>query len=279
MTIGRAVFLRPVEITSSSDSVTFNATAKTLTNGTESNMLVLLYKLQVAMRTVSGMSAATVSIGANPALSTYGKVTLANATAFTVTWTDEALRDAIGFDSNLSSGTSHTATNRINYAWFSDYTPSDRNTWALDHRSTFAGGMSRSGELVGMATGPAIYKRTLTFDAETGANVFRAQNQDGYPGWYRCLESFIEGARSSAPTVSTHAPTHGFWFMYSGTSLSVRSSMVFTSGYYMEGDYEAVFCHLNPEGMRTPSASLGVKRDWYQVSLDIHTATTPTWDN
>lgn len=277
MTIGRAVFLRPVEITSSNDSVTFNATAKTLTNGTESNMLVLLYKLQVAMRTVSGMSAATVSIGANPALSTYGKVTLANATAFTVTWTDEALRDAIGFESNLSSGTSHTATNRINYAWFSDYTPSDRNTWALDHRSTFAGGMSRSGQLVGMATGPAIYKRTLAFDAETGANVFRAQNIDGAAGWDRCLETFIEGARSSAPTVSTHAPTHGFWFWYDGSTLALQSAMT-SSAMYMEGSgYWAAWCHLTAEGIRTPSASLGVKRDWYSVSLDIHTATVPTW--
>jgi hypothetical protein len=137
--------------------------------------------------------------------------------------------------------------------------------------------MSRSGELVGMATGPAIYKRTMAFDAETGANVFRAQNTDGSYGWYRCLESFIENARSSAPTVSTNSPTHGFWYWYNGSSISIQASMVADTK-YMEGTGKYTWCHLNPEGMRTPSASLGVKRDWYSVSLDIHTATVPTWD-
>jgi len=277
MTIGRAVFLRPVEITSSSDSITFNATAKTLTNGTYANTLTMLYAFRVMMRTVSGLAAATVSIGTDPSLSTYGKVTLANSSAFTVTWTDTALRDMLGFIGDLSSGTSHTATYRILYAWFSDYTPSDRNTWGLDHRSSFAGGMSRAGELVGLSTGPVIYKRTLTFDAETGANVFRAQNDDGADGWERCLETFIEGARSSAPTVSTHAPTHGFWFWYDGSTMLLQANMA-GSLFYMDGSgYYAAFCHLMPEGMRTPTASLGVKRDWYQVSLDIHTADVPTW--
>jgi hypothetical protein len=229
------------------------------------------------MRTVAGLSAATVVIGADPTLSTYGKVTLANASAFTVTWTDTNLRDMFGFTADLSSATSHTSTNRILYAWFSDYCPSDRQTWALDHRSTFAGGTSRTGELVGLATGPAVYKRALTFDAETGANVFRAQNASTAAGWSRCLESFIEGARSSAPTVATNAPTHGFWYWYDGSNLLVQLSMKFPS-FYMEDTGKYTWCHLQPEGMRTPSASLGVKRDWYQVSLDIHTATAPDFE-
>lgn len=279
MTIGRAVFLRPVEITSSNDSFTVNATALTLDNGTKSCVLTVMKRVRTAIRTVAGMSAATVTIGNDPTSSTYGKVTIANGTAFTVTWTDVALRNMLGFTGNLSSNTTHTATNRPLYTWFSDYTPSDRNTWALDHRGTFAGGMSRAGELVGLATGPAIYKRTMTFDAETGANIFRAQCVEGSAEYYRCLETFIEEARSSCPTVSTHAPTHGFWYWYDGSSLEIQSSLLYT-GFHMERSSSTpAWCHFNPEGMRTPTASLGVKRDWYSVSLDIHSAAVPAWDD
>jgi hypothetical protein len=274
MTIGKAVFMRPIEITSSNDSVTFNATAVTIPNGTYANFVTLGYALRTAIRTVSGLGAAGVSFNG-----TTGKTNMACATAFSVTWTDTALRDIFGYTGNLSSGTSHTSTYRPLYAWFSDYAPSDRNTWALDHRSTFAGGMSRSGELVGMSTGPAIYKRTMVFDAETADNIFRSANTTSGAGWHRCLETFIEGARSAAPTVSTNAPNHGFWYWYNASTISILDVM--PSDFQMESTTGSVFgawCHLTPEGMRTPSASLGVKRDWYQVSLDIHSATVPTWD-
>lgn len=275
MSIGRAVFLRPVEITSSNDSWSISGTAKTVTNGTYASMLTLLGKMKDQFNDVVASGNITVGYTGTGV----GKVTLSASVTFSITWTDTNLRDMLGFTGNLSSASSYTATYPMRYTWISDYTPSDREWWALKHDKTYSGAIARSGELVGLANGNSIYHRTLKFDAETQDNLFTSASSNSYKQAL-CLETFIEGARASVPSVSSNAPTHGFWYCYDHANLFEIMYLDQMANYagLDHADYRWAWCHLDPDGLRRPTPSLGVTRDWYSLELDIHTADEPTWD-
>lgn len=110
-------------ITSTSDQLTVNAAAITLTTGdyfmrgyTAESTDQLVEHLQAQIRAAGGALAAF-----SVSLSDAGFITLSNGSAFTVTWNSEgssALRNLLGFTGNLSSATSHTGSNQVKYCWF-----------------------------------------------------------------------------------------------------------------------------------------------------------------
>lgn len=277
MAIGRAALLRPIEITASSDNFSLtvggSTTARTISSGVYANIMTLANEVLGKMGVLAAPTLTFATSGANA-----GKITIGNSAVFSVTWTDTALRDILGFIGDLSGASSYTATYKPMYCWISDYTPKDREWWSLKHKDTFAGAVSRSGDLVGLGNGNRIYHRTLGFDAETGPNVFASMcTTDGQEAG--ALDVFIEGARASAPAVAASPATHGFWYVYSIGDLAATSNADISS-------YDGIvhqlhkwqWCHLSPDGLREPKASLGVGRDWFAFDLDIHTATPPTWD-
>jgi hypothetical protein len=223
----------------------------------------------------------------NPSITIYtsglmlGKIRLYDTTSetFGITWTDTALRDMLGFTVNLTGNYSYQSGNRMRNVWISDYTPSDRTWWALRHSDTYAGSLTRQGDLVGLHTGNSIYHRTLSFDAETGDNVFKSLCSTA-EAEYSTLEHFVENVRSSAPAVSAHAPTHGFWYLYDVADFTIYDFGGAMSDYtgLDHSRYKWQWCHLSADGIDTPAPSLGNTRDWYSTQIKINTATPPTFD-
>ena len=56
-----------------------------------------------------------------------GIVTMTGGATFTVTWTDTALRDILGFTGNLSGASTYTAPNQHRYGWYPDSPISERD--------------------------------------------------------------------------------------------------------------------------------------------------------
>jgi hypothetical protein len=273
MSIGRAALLRPIEITSSSDSFIaqldgYVGQIITVENGTYASILTLAKALFSSGYTVSFVTSG----------STAGHITISHTTNFSINWTDTELRDILGFSGNLSGANSYTGTYRPKYMWISDYTPRDREWWHLLHKDTYDGSVARTGELVGLANGNTLYHRTLGFDAETADNVFSSLCASDAEA-RSCLDTLIEGARSSTPAVAAHAPTHGLWYVYDIADLApkTKAQMSAANGIRHTASKWA-WCHLSPKGLAEPRASLGVGRDWWSLEIDLHTANEPTWD-
>jgi hypothetical protein len=93
----------------------------------------------------------------------------------------------------------------------------------------------------------------------------------------RTLEALIEGARSSAPSDATNAPTHGLWFVYDIADLEPLATMASSNGIRAHYD-KWQWCHLDPVGMRPPKPSFGTGRDFWSTEIELHTADAPTWD-
>jgi hypothetical protein len=274
MGIGRAAFARPIEITTATKDVTFNASAQSIAVGTYACIRTLLYEIRAHMSAAS-ITGASAYIETTPGHAFYGRVRIGAASSFSITWTDSGLATLLGFATTALSGSNlYTATSTCPSVWISAYTPSDRETWALDMKSNYAGQLSRTGELCGAATGPDVYFRTLRFDGEIGSTVFRslAPSQD------RTLESFLVSARTSVPTLSTNPPTKGFYYIYDATSLTTPVSSM-TSGSPLDwtdsGTYQ--WCYPDERGLDPPRASHGVTRGYYAFDLRLHTGTAPTW--
>lgn len=275
MGISSAAFARPIEISSTSNTVTFNASAQSLALGTYGSVLSLMYEFKAHM-TTAGLGSANVTMFVIPSASNYGKIIISASANFTVTWTEPALATALGFTGDaLSGNSSYTGAVAVPSLWLSRYTPSDRETWALDMKQNYAGQLSRTGELVGAATGPDIYHRTVHFDGEPGTNVFRSLQS----GTDRTLESFLVSARTSSPVLSTNPATKGFYYFYSVASLATPlASMTSGSVIGWDASAEYVWCYPEEAGIAPPKASHGVTRGYYAFDLRLHTGTAPTWN-
>jgi hypothetical protein len=275
MAIGRAAFARPIEVTTSSKDVTFNSSAQSIAVGTYGCIATLLYELKAHM-TAASITGATAYVETEPGHSFYGRVRIGAASSFAITWTDTDLATLLGFGAAALSGSNlYTGLYRCPSVWISDYTPSDRETWALDMKSNYAGQLSRTGELCGAATGPDVYFRTLRFDGEQGSNVFRSMRGSTD----RTLESFIVDARTSVPTLSTNQPTKGFYYFFDAYNLvTPLSSMTSGSVVSWGSNSTYVWCYPDERGLDPPRASHGVTRGYYGFDMRLHTGTAPTWD-
>jgi hypothetical protein len=275
MGIGRAAFARPIEITTASKDVQFNASAQSIAVGTYGCIATLLNEVKAHM-TAAGIASPAALIQTSAASSSYGKVILRSSSTFSITWTDAGLATALGFSgAALSGAVSYTGGSMCPYLWVSRYTPSDRETWALDMRSNYAGQLTRTGELVGAATGPDIYHRTLRFDGELGSNVFRslAATTD-VP-----LETFLNDARTAVPTLSTNQATKGFYYFFDVLDLASTLSSVTSGSVVSWGDTSKyVWVYPDEKGLEPPRATHGVTRGYYGFDLRLHTGTAPTWD-
>lgn len=97
---------------------------------------------------------------------TTGKVTISGMNAgWTLTWTDTALRDLLGFTGNLTGATSYTATNEARYQWrptrsWSDHPGTASRVWAP--RSSSLVQVARDGTTTGVV-GALLYDAALAY--------------------------------------------------------------------------------------------------------------------
>jgi hypothetical protein len=274
MAIGRAAFARPIEITTASKDVVFNSSAQSIAIGTYGCISTLLYEFKAHM-TAASISGATAYVETTPGHSFYGRVRIGGASNFLITWTDPLLASLLGFGSGALSGSNlYTGITKCPGVWISQYTPSDRDTWALDMKSNYAGQLSRTGELCGAATGPDVYFRTLRFDGEPAANVFRSLcGTDDFT-----LETFLVNARTSVPTLSTNPATKGFYYYYDAADITTRLASMTSGTVYDWGNASKyIWCYPDERGLDPPRASHGVTRGYYGFDIRLHTGTAPTW--
>ena len=81
----------------------------------------LVEEIQARVRLFAGFSAF------NCTVSDAGIVNMNRGSTFTVTWTDTALRDILGFTGNLSGASTYTAPNQHRYGWYPDSPISERD--------------------------------------------------------------------------------------------------------------------------------------------------------
>lgn len=81
----------------------------------------LVEEIQARVRLFAGFGAF------NCTVSDTGFVNMNRGSTFTVTWTDTALRDILGFTGNLSGASSYTAPNQHMYGWYPTATLSDHD--------------------------------------------------------------------------------------------------------------------------------------------------------
>lgn len=128
----------------------------------------LVEHIQAVMRTKSGFSAATCTY--DPAT---GKVSLGFAATTSVTWTDVALRNLLGFTADLSGASSYTATNQARYVWRPSLGPAEyplqlNRFWSPESTST--GKQTRGGTAYG-SPGATRYQSRVRYEKLPAALV------------------------------------------------------------------------------------------------------------
>jgi hypothetical protein len=286
MTVSERVLLAlPTEITVSNDSFSVDVApagspvAATIDIGTYANVFTVIYAVRAKLQ----------SIDANfdIVLDTNLKCYLTHATtAFSITWTDAALGTLLGFSGNLTGNT--LAPNIPERLWLSTYGTNDRSPWTSDESSIFSGVRALNGRLSGTQTGPVLYSKSFSFEAESGGNVFEELGTTAVQQ-ARCLEYIIRSAKSGHPTTAGNAACNGVYvFPDADTAISMvnngtSSFPAFDSGgvsLSMSSSPEVyVYCHFEVKTKPKIKPTLSVGRQYWDIDdLELYTATAPTWD-
>ncbi len=284
-------FLRPIEITASNKDMSVKVGADpagtvSLTAGVYGSILTLIHDLNTAL------IAHDVDLGAY--ITTDYKICMTSAsTAFTVTWTDTDLARLLGFTANLSGATSYTATYTPQYCWFPAHHSFDVDRfWSKEH---FAGGVSSNGILSGVKLSDGVRRREFKFDALAAATV--AQDactltywSTYYPQEERCLETFVEQARTVTPssTSTEGLSLKGCYFLpdiddYCGATPSTAIPSSMNGGSYrFELAASAptyVWCQFGVAKWVEPAPSIETMRAFYNCGFELTATpdTVPTW--
>lgn len=269
MTSDKAVFMRPILVSASNKDFTYDGGADALTTGVYPNVASLVYEL------------ATQCTGVTATFSSAFKVVLTKGSNFTLAWGDTALRDLFGFTGDLSGAATYTATYTPQYCWFPSRVRSDNNRWEDDEKIYWKGREALSGNVCGVATGASIYRTTIEYEALYDYECLMSRCHSAIEQ-YRCLEYFARYSRSTYGAYSDVSPS-GFYYFPDYTAVTVGNSATYTSGnatqfHYTSSPTTFAFCHFDADWYPNFKATIkNAQTDWQDVSIDIHTATAPTW--
>jgi hypothetical protein len=265
----KAVFLRPIVVTSTNKDFVFNSGADALTTGTYPNVASVAYEL------------ATQCTGVTATFSSDFKVVLTKADNFTLDWTDTALRDLLGFTGNLAGNKVYTATYTPQYCWFPSRVRADNNRWQDDSKIYWKGKESLSGNVAGLVTGASIYRTTIEYEALNDYECLMSRCHSTAEQT-RCLEYFMRYSRGAYGTYSDVSPA-GFYFFPDYTAVTVGNSATYTSGnatqfHYTSSPTTFAFCHFDADWYPRFKPTIKTSQtDWWDVDVEVHTATAPTW--
>jgi hypothetical protein len=268
------VFLRPIQIDSSSDSVSVGGSAVSLTTGVYPCIAAVLHNFDHVV------DAAVPSLVFTITFSAGFKVVLSGSTTFAVTWTDTNLRDMLGFAGDLSGSSSYTATYTPQYCWVPTRSRADVNEWAEDQSNNWRGMASRSGAVMGLRTGDALYKTTFDFDALAGALLLKSQATTAIET-VRCLEYFADHSRVAWSSVDL--PTlAGFYVYPDRDNVALAASATWDAGDASTLSYASspdvfLYCHFDASWHAKSRPAVQARTGYYDTSVTVHTATAPTW--
>jgi hypothetical protein len=267
------IFMRPVVIDSTNKDFSYDdgggVTACALTTGTYPCLPAVLKEFT----TQSGI---TTAITAGYVVLSHGIV------VFSVTWTDTALRDLLGFTANLSGATSYTATYTPENCWVPTRSRADNDNFQIDHKLQWKGSESRTGNVGGLRSSAEVYRTSIEIEALDGALVSQALAESAIDK-ERSLDYFASQSREVWGTAGEPSPS-GFYYWPDRTNVTTASaSSVYDSGdaatlFYSSSPDVFLFCHFDSNWYPRSKPFIGSCRaDYYNVTLDIHTATAPTW--
>lgn len=274
MASDRLIMCRPIVIDSASNSVSVSGTAITLTSGTYAHIGHLGKHFQTKVIAASGPPDDFVVSFSS------GKIVFSAGSAYTVTWTDTALRDYLGFSGNLSSASTHTADYTSPNCWFPTRARADNGEWEVDHRAQWRGVEARSGNVSGLRTGVTRYSTTIDFDALPVAEVLYSRGTTT-AAQNRSLDHFAMESREVWGTSGQPSPA-GFYLFPDYTSLAIGTAATWDDGgagnlSLASSADTFVFCQFDADWYPRPKSSIGVRSDYFGVSIDVHSAEAPAW--
>ena len=200
----RPCFARVIEHVSAGVDITFGANTETVPTGVYANVIALLREL-VAQ---SGGWIIDVRISDDI------KIELRFGFSGNVVFDNTDLRDILGFTGgslSVTSGNWYTATYTPLYIWYPEHTFADQGSFRKRSVDRFVGEKSLTGNVAGIGTGSTKWDRRIVFNAEDGARLGEELCTTTYEA-ERCLDTFFDGAMTSAPSVASHPCTKGFWY-------------------------------------------------------------------
>lgn len=295
----RNVFCRPIEITAENNSINIlydpgggvQANAIGLTTGVYGSVNQALWHLNSEIRATAyagGGGSTFADLSFEITIDTDCKVNIACGSSIAINWTDTDLAAWLGFETNLSSGTSFTADWTPSHMWLSTYVNSDQDYWTIAQRERFGGAKSNSGRIAGNALHDRRYVRDFEFRAEPAANCMIAFEDDAYtltstyyPQADRCFEYFIEQCRTSVSS-GTNQYSKGIYVFHSVTAFQTLNETMGDGGVKINlasGADDYVYCSPMVGGSNVGNAFFPVGRDRYNIgSFFLETASAPDWD-
>ncbi len=289
-------FLRPIEIAASNKDISVNysgggAQTVSLTAGVYGSILTLIYDLNATLQALGAPASAHLSCYID---ADYKVVFKSDDLNFTVTFTDTDLARLLGFTANQSGAAIYTATYTPKYCWFPAHHSYDVDRFW--NKEQFSGSTSLNGILSGIKLSDGVRRRSFKFDALAAATV--AQDactltywSTYYPQEERCLETFVEGARTATPDddAAEGLSVKGCYFLpdiddYCGAtpSTAIPSSMN-GGGYRFElatSPPTYLFCNMGVAKWDNPNPSIETMRAFYNCGFTLTSCidSCPTWN-
>ncbi|MCP4677734.1 MAG: hypothetical protein GY854_19895 [Deltaproteobacteria bacterium] len=173
------------------------------------------------------------------------------------------------------------------YMWVPTYQNATQSRWSLDQASAFAGMRTKTGQLSGTETGPALHTIDLKFTNEPASNIFESGCTASHLTT-KTLEYLIKNCRTSHPTEPDNPRTNGLFYfedwdswdeLPGGEDGSTTTSEGIQYGLSSGADHYT-YCSPDIRGYVSPSPSVPTGRGYYQVSLHLTRDTNmPTWQS
>ncbi len=279
---------RPIEITDDNKNASVNingsgAQALTLDVGVYGCILTMLKGLETELQ------ALTTGANFSVRLTDDFKVKIAHSSlTFVITWSDTDLGRLLGWRDNIGIPTSsETATDTPENIWLPSFWSSDGSYWAVDQTNVVAT-TNVVGQTSAVKLTDDMYAREITWDAQDSANVYKdawttsfTWSTVFYPEQTRCLENLSMLSRSAtlSAEASENVNPKGTYFIkdtddWTGDAPTNALPATMDSG-GIDADY--LFCSIATKGMGAPTRSSDRSRAHHNVSVDLKSATAPTW--
>ena len=191
-------------------------------------------------------------------------------------------------DDSYTGALEYTMDYRPEYCWVPTYQNANQNRWLPVHKDLFAGTMGKTGIVAGIATGPTVYYKDLTFTNEPAVNVFEDAATIAHHS-KKHIDYFVRQSLQSYPTDTAYPSTKGFFYfddwqqtgnIPGGTDGTTTTSMGINFNLASSPDRFA-YCQFDPSGLSAvPTASAPSGITYYNVRFRIHTIETmPTWED
>lgn len=253
-----------------------------MAEGVYGDITKFTYEFLTQLKTAAGMGNSEAEF-TEDFLFSFGDLDLNNDPAvFTIAWTDDQVRQILGFAGALGGAKVYTAAFTPLYCWKAAYVRADRNRFRRKHTSNWRGATAQSGNTVGLTTGANIYAIEIELQDELNYRLYKSAGPAA-ARQNRSMDEFVAGSREAYPTSGNVSPA-GFYYYPDYTDIQPRTAaMDAGSAEDLEltsSPEEYVFCNFDEDWDPDYPNSIPAGVTYYKVKVPFHTAEIPTggWD-